>query len=427
MKKRIKFHTLVFAAVALLLSITLVGRGGNQPPDPAQEAVAGFDNDTNGFVDPGTHAEDQEVFEEVDEIQKGLGPVYNAQSCRECHQNPRTGGISQITELRAGHFNHSGNFVDAPGGSLINDRAIEGSVQESVPEGEIIRTFRTSLNTFGDGYVEAIDDNYLLSLPVQQFRDSHGAIFGQINKVPVVEKPGLLRVGRFGWKDQHASLLSFAGDAYLNEIGITNPLFTTENSSMGRSIQYLNDQNGIPAIQDPADPMTGLADIDFQARFMRSTKVPPRLDLSSDPVALANAQAGEQIFNQIGCDICHIPTIRTATPAKLLQSNWIKGLTADQAAVLGNKIIHPFSDFLLHDVGTGDGIVQNGGQSSAFKLRTPPLWGLHTHDRFMHDGASTSLSDAITRHSGEAYRVVRDFNLLRPSDQKRVLAFLKSL
>ena len=427
MKKRIKTHTLVFTAVALLLSITLVGRGGNQPTDPAQEAVAGFDNETNGFVDPASHASDLEVFEEVDEIQKGLGPVYNAQSCRECHQNPRTGGTSQITELRAGHFDHKGNFVDAPGGSLINDRSIEASLQESVPESETVRTFRTSLNTFGDGYVEAIDDSFLLSLPAQQAKETHGLISGQVIKVPVVEKPGLFRVGRFGWKDQHASLLSFAGDAYLNEIGITSPLFLTENTSMGRSVQFLNDLNGVPAVQDPADPDTGLADIDFQARFMRATKVPPRLDLSSDPKAFADAQAGQQIFNEIGCNICHVSTIKTATPTKLMQSNWIKGLTADQAAVLGNKIIHPFSDFLLHDVGSGDGIVQNGGQSTAYKLRTPPLWGLHTHDRFMHDGASTSLLDAIGRHSGEAYRVVRDFNSLRPAEQRRLLAFLKSL
>src|SRR5258706_187466 len=117
MNKRIKKHIIAFATIALLLSIALTGRGGNQPSVAADEAVAGFDDDTNGFVDSGSHANDLEVFEERDEIAKGLGPVFNAQSCAECHQSPTTGGISQITELRAGHFDHKGNFVDAPGGS----------------------------------------------------------------------------------------------------------------------------------------------------------------------------------------------------------------------------------------------------------------------------------------------------------------------
>jgi CxxC motif-containing protein (DUF1111 family) len=182
----------------------------------------------------------------------------------------------------------------------------------------------------------------------------------------------------------------------------------------------------VPAIQDPPDS-NGVSDIDFQARFMRATKVPPRADLSADPDALSDAQQGEHIFNEIGCNICHVATITTAAPAKLLQSHWITGLTPDQASVQGNKTIHPFSDFLLHDVGTGDGIVQNGGQSTAFKLRTPPLWGLRTHDRFMHDSASTSLKDAINRHGGEAFQVVKDFNNLKPASQKHLIAFLKSL
>src|SRR5215468_9063750 len=108
------------------------------------EAPTGFDNLTNGFTPQATFDADRDVFEERDDIAKGLGPVYNAQSCAECHQNPVTGAISQITELRAGHFNGI-SFVDHPGGSLINDRAIDASIQERVANsGNEVRTFRTS-------------------------------------------------------------------------------------------------------------------------------------------------------------------------------------------------------------------------------------------------------------------------------------------
>src|SRR5919205_1652078 len=99
----------------------------------ATEALAGFTNASNGMVDQATFDADRETFEERDDIAKGLGPVYNAQSCAECHQNPVTGGASQISELRAGHQDSAGNFVDAPGGSLINDRANNARIQERRP------------------------------------------------------------------------------------------------------------------------------------------------------------------------------------------------------------------------------------------------------------------------------------------------------
>src|SRR5262249_17491635 len=139
-------------------------------------------------------------------------------------QSPVTGGISQISELRAGHKNGAGNFVDAPGGSLINDRAVNAGLQERVPGAEDIRTFRMSTNVLGNGFVEAINSNTLVNIANGQPQRSGGQISGHIIQVPVDESPGNNRVGRFGWKNQHASLLSFSGDAYLNEIGITNRL-----------------------------------------------------------------------------------------------------------------------------------------------------------------------------------------------------------
>src|SRR2546428_4605452 len=133
------------------------------------EAPTGFDNLTNGFTTQTQFDADKVVFEEREGIDEGLGPVYNAQSCAECHQNPVTGGISQVTELRAGHIDGlTGRFVEAPGGSLINDRAIDPSYQERVPAGENVRTLRTSLNTLGDGFVEAIDDNTLIAISARE-------------------------------------------------------------------------------------------------------------------------------------------------------------------------------------------------------------------------------------------------------------------
>src|SRR2546427_11078833 len=121
----------------------------------ASEAPAGFDNQTNGFTTQTVFDANKDAFEERETIEDGLGPVYNAQSCAECHQNPVTGGISQVIEVRAGHFEGS-TFHEHPGGSLIHSRAVNASLQERVLDGYEVRAFRTSLNILGDGFVEAI-------------------------------------------------------------------------------------------------------------------------------------------------------------------------------------------------------------------------------------------------------------------------------
>ena len=94
---------------------------------------------------------------------------------------------------------------------------------------------------------------------------------------------------------------------------------------------------------------------------------------------------------------------------------------------LGDKVIHPFSDFLLHNIGTGDGIVQNGGQSTRNKLRTPPLWGMRTRDRLMHDGQSVTRTDAILRHGGQAIGSTTLFLLISDTQRSQLITFLNSL
>ena len=411
------------------------------------EAPSGFDNKTNGLVDDATHTADQAKFDEVEQISDGLGPLYNAQSCRECHQNPTSGGSSQISELRVGHRGPDGKFQNPEipiarraeiikGRTLVNDRAIcpnaafpSTEIQERVPDSENIRTFRVSLNVLGDGFVEAVPDRAFVDLAKDQCRKSHNKICGQTLYVPILEAPGQTGIGRFGWKDQHASLLSFSADAYLNEMGITNRLQPDEVTNLCNTASEPNDTPG----------PDGLADIDHFARFMRASETPGR---DSHIAQTPKARFGAELFDKVGCDICHIQTFTTA-PA----GTKINGGTFTIPSALGEKQFHPYGDFLLHNVGTGDGIVvamlEHYGKNmyqttwnnlsipefnnTANKIRTAPLWGVRLHSRLMHDGASVTLLDAILRHGGEAAHVTEKFRKLKPAEKETLLEFLRSL
>jgi CxxC motif-containing protein (DUF1111 family) len=384
----------------------------------ATEAPAAFDNLTNGFITQAQFDAALVKFVEQEGVAEGLGPVFNAQSCGECHQNPVSGGISQVSELRAGHLNGS-TFVDAPGGSLINDRAVDAEIQERVPGAEDVRTFRMSNNVLGDGFVEAINSNTLVAIANAQPGQSGGLIAGQFIQVPVFEANGAVRGGRFGWKNQMASLLSFSSDAYLNEMGITNRFNLVENTSMGNSVAAFD---GVPDNQPCASAPAvncgedGTEDINAFTAFMRATKAPPRGAITAD------ANAGSNLFNSIGCNICHTTSITTAAVGTI-----INGGAFTVPAALGNKMIHPYGDFLLHDIGTGDGIVQNGGQSTRNKLRTRPLWGVRTNARHMHDGAALTFNESILRHAGEAIGVINTYRNLNATQQNQIIRFLQSL
>ena len=391
----LKALTIAMGTMALALPVGLT--------QTFTEAPTGFDDETNGMISQDEFDAARDIFDEREEKDEGLGPVYNAQSCGECHQNPTSGGISQITELRAGHFNGI-NFVDHPGGSLINDRAIDASFQERVLGGQEVRTFRTSLNTLGDGFIECIDSNTLVAIANGQPSSMRGTFI----QVPVLEAGGLTRGGRFGWKNQHASLVSFSADAYLNEMGITSPLQPEDNTSNGRPVD--------DGIEDPEDEGE---DVEAFATFMRATKAPPRDDAVA---ATADAATGSNLFNSVGCNVCHVRSINTAPPGTIINRG---AFTVPDA--LGNKTIHPFSDFLLHNVGTGDGIVQNGGQSTRNQLRTPPLWGMRTRDRLMHDGETLNRNEAILRHAGQATGVINNYRFLSDTQKNQLIAFLNSL
>jgi CxxC motif-containing protein (DUF1111 family) len=418
---------LIFLLAVLAIDIAGIAQ------ESATEAPAGFDTPTlaqnpgsqsisNGIAQPpgDTYAVDQTKFEEDHDAGTGLGPVFNARACADCHQNPVSGGSSQFTEIRAGHLDKEGNFVAATvpindgastiaNRSIINDRALIPQAQEHIPDAENVRALRAALNTLGDGFVEAVDDNTLRAIGQRQIEVSDGRIHGEAVEVPVLEAPGQSRIGRFGWKDQHSSLLSFIGDAYLNEMGVTNRLRPKDVTTIGKIT---------PDPEDTPDNL-GLADIDHFAQFIRGTKVPPRdAALAATPVS----QAGEKIFETIGCATCHVSAIVTAPPGTSINGG---AFTVPEA--LGNKIIHPYSDFLLHDIGTGDGIVQNPPADTANKLRTVPLWGLRMHPRHMHDLKSLTLEDAIERHGGEAEQESDRFRRLSAAEKQALFTFLNSL
>ena len=434
-------------AMRLLIALAVLSLALTAPTSHPAEAPTGFDNKSNGVTDDLTHQADQARFEETEQLSAGLGPLYNAQSCRECHQNPVSGGASQVAELRVGHQGPDGNFLNPEipiahgtetisGRSLVNDRAIcpnaayaNNEIQERVPETETIRTFRLSSSLLGDGFVEAVANQTFIDLAERQCKSSHRKICGQILQVPIVEAPGQMSVGKFGWKDQHASLLSFAADAYLNEMGITNRLQPDEVTRLCNAVSEPNDAPG----------SDGLSDIDHFARFIRATKAPAR---DSQLASSAMAIQGHSLFEKLGCATCHVEALTTA-PA----GTKINGGTFALPNALGSVTFYPYGDFLMHDVGTGDGILQatrehyghrvfqmmsgylskQNFESSRNKIRTAPLWGVRLRPRLMHDGQSLTLRDAILRHRGEAIHVTQRFEKSKKEDQEAILEFLKSL
>lgn len=398
-------------------------KSGSDARPAVAEAPAGFDNLTNGYIEQGPPFEtlddenvvplrsfndDRFVYEDVETIADGLGPTYNAQSCRECHQNVVTGSSSQVTVQRSGRTT-DGQFFESLGGSLIHSRSTYPSIVELVPDSDNTHTFRITPSTLGDGFVEAIANSTLLSIRDQQ----PVSLRGNAVLVPVFEGDGSARIGRFGWKSQHGSLVSFSLDAYLNEMGITTPTLPAENTSGGIFVGYGSEYD---PVEDPEDE--GIDPIAF-ADFMRATKAPDRGSISSE------AAFGERIFNAISCSVCHTTSITTAPVGSVINSG-----AFIVPAALGDKVIHPFSDFLLHDIGTGDGIPILPTAEYAItagQMRTAPLWGLRTRNRLMHDGLTFTLNDAILRHGGQAASSAASYVRLSARQKSQLIAFLKSL
>jgi len=343
-------------------------------------------------------------FLEVETAEEGLGPAFNGTSCAACHNVPAIGGAGTIAEMRAGRRDATGRFqtFDATGETLFQVFSIPThGCQAIVPPEANVFARRVPIPLFGAGLVEAIPDDTIAALEDPSDRDRDG-VSGRAARI-VDLATGERRIGRFGWKAQHATLLTFGADAYRNEMGITNDVFSAE-LAFGVSAERMRACDRIGDPEDVRDPVTRRRGIDNFASFMRFLG-PVAREGSSELT-----RAGEQVFAAIGCATCHHPVLMTGPSSNPL---------------FDRKPVALFSDLLLHDVGTGDGIVQ--GPAEEEEIRTPALWGLRLRRPLLHDGSAATAEDAVRRHAGEADLARRGFEQLSDTDRAALLAFLRSL
>ena len=360
----------------------------------------------------------KEEFENVETPEGGLGPVFNNKSCASCHTDPVIGGASGKFVTRFGRTENSiFDALETEGGSLLQQNAISRAAREEVPTATWCQTHpqlatckvanvivkRITTPLFGLGLIEAIPDETIRANAIQSKLDGlrgHVSIVMDATSGPETVE----RVGRFGWKAQQATLLAFAGDAYLNEMGITNRLFPNENAPNG-NIDLLAEFDTVIDPEDTVDTLTGKGDIDTAADFMRYLGAPP-------PIKFTNsANAGKYIFDQTGCAACHKPSMKTGI---------------SPVAALNQKTVSLYSDLLVHDMGSlGDGIKQ--GNADTREMRTAPLWGLRARPVYLHDGRTKSIDAAIRAHDGEAKTSQIKYTKLTPQKTKQLMDFLNSL
>ena len=367
-----------------------LGRFGDPLPGLTAPQLANF---TTGLAQ----------FETVDGIEDGLGPIFNDDSCAACHTDGATGGGSTRTVTR---FGRTTNGVFDPltslDGTLLHAKAINVACQEVIPTEANVTTLRKTTPLFGAGLIEAIPDSAIQQLAKIVRRD------GVKGKVAMVEDltTGDMHVGRFGWKAQHSDLLSFSGDAYANEMGVSNRLFPDDFAPNGNETLLAEyEPAGLPSPQDQPDPVTSKADIDRFLDFMRVLAPPPALPLTN------SARAGSNLFNLIGCAQCHVPVQFTGPNA---------------IAALDKKPVPLYSDLLLHDMGDlNDGIAQAAAGTN--QMKTPPLWGLRVRTAFLHDGSATTIDEAIRAHDGEAARARNRYERRSKAQQQQLVDFLNSI
>ncbi|HKA23099.1 MAG TPA: di-heme oxidoredictase family protein [Blastocatellia bacterium] len=422
----LKIFVLLIFAAALVLPFTYTssveGQAATEAPTTEMDARqsdatlyngfitrdnGGLGNAVNECTNPAlagrSFRDNKAIFEEREGVADGLGPTYNDVACSACHQAPVTGHVSQINEFRAA----DGNGNPPPGGqTLIQDRAIDPDAQERINTGLSTHEFRSTRTVLGDGFVEAIGNATLQNNVAAQPSGQRG----QLRTVTVLESTAAdrTRIGRFGHKSQHASLESFSADAYLNEMGITSPLQPNENNILGQSSAPFD------TVADPEDDGDDVAAF---TDFMRALRAPGRGPINADVIA------GQNLFNAINCDVCHTPQFTTVPAGTVINAG---AFTVPNS--LANKIIHPFSDFALHNIGTSDGIGGEPGVNDRFSTTTIALWGVRTKHRFMMQGNAHTIFDSIQLHAGQASTARNNFNFgLNNTQKNQVIAFVLSL
>ncbi len=334
----------------------------------------------------------------------GLGPVFTEASCVACHANQAPGGggarlVTHFGRVTGGQFDPMIAF----GGPQLQDKGIGkfnkvNFVGEVVPPQATIVARRKTIPLFGLGLVDALPEQFFVQMANQE-AIHNPMTAGRISEV-VDPVTGVVTAGRFGWKAQQPSLFAFAGDAYVNELGVTTPLMPAENCPQGNC----NLLSANPAATNPNeldnDDLQGFTDfITFLAPLPRGPVGP-------------NEIAGAQVFAQIGCTDCHTPTLQTG-PSPIAALNMVP--------------FAPYSDFLLHNMGSlGDGIVQADAGNQ--EMRTTPLWGLRFTSNFLlHDGRANSIDAAILAHDGQAKPAKTNYTNLKATPKSQLIAFLNSL
>src|SRR5436190_6122798 len=365
------------------------------PPTLSASATHGepFTNLTAAESDRFIAGKDE--FEEVEAIDAGLGPIFNDASCATCHDEP-VGGTTGRKETRFGRvLNGAFDPMFELGGSLIQDRGIESFTGEVVPAGATVSAQRITTPLFGLGLVDAVPDEELRQLAQLEAATSP-ATAGTPSMTREI-RTGRTRVGRFGWKAQVPTLHQFSGDAYLNEMGITNPEFPDENCPQGDCAALAH--NPVPGLNNDGKAVAAFTD------FMTLLAPPARSRTSS------LVYEGSGVFVRVGCADCHTPVLVTGP---------------SPVDALSHRVFRPFSDFLLHDMGSlGDSIVQ--GSATGSQMRTAPLWGVRTRTALLHDGRAATIDAAIRAHDGQG-RLARDLFLgLGSRARVALLAFVNSL
>jgi CxxC motif-containing protein (DUF1111 family) len=357
------------------------------------------------------------AFETVETVADGLGPLFNGNSCGQCHARPATGGGNDLFENRIGRISDDLQFdpLTGLGGSLrqlftIGDTGTRPGCffpAEVVPPQANVSILRRSLALSGDGLVDNVPDSIFFAIAMREqmhFPLTAGRVSTAVNLAQ-----SFPAVAKFGWKAQVPNLFQFAGNAYVNEMGITNPEFPLENCPNDTpNCPLMQRCNPVPGLNDNGEDVTNFTN------FMTLLAPPPRGPIDN------TVRQGGRIFVSIGCANCHLPTLRTGPNA---------------VAALDRKIFHPYSDFLIHDMGSlGDSTSGDQGDASFVlaiatprEMRTQPLWGVRVLDRFLHDGRATTLSQAILAHDGQGACSREAFRNLNPQQVSRLLAFLNSL
>ena len=400
--------SLLLVAVAFFLTALIASKPNSTPQlgDP----LPGLNSDQLAAFQAG-----QQHFQDVETVEDGLGPVFNDSSCAACHTtttsaNVAIGGTNGRLETRFGYMDTDGAFnpMSDFGGSLIQDHGIGlyngvNFVAETVPAGAHVTARRRTTPLFGLGLVDAVPDQTFVALAAleKMISPSTAGTVAWVYDIPTTTN----KVGKFGWKNQNPNLFQFSADAYLNEMGITSPLFPNENCPQGDCAMLLAG-NPRPDMND-ADGH----DVQAFADFMRLLAPPPR-----GPVS-ASVNRGEVLFYATGCAGCHTPNLITGS---------------SDVAALDHKVFSPYSDFLLHDMGSlGDGITQ--GPATGALMRTAPLWGLRFETSLLHDGRAndsdpnTRAGQAILAHDGQGKKSRDQFTALSDKQKSDLLAFLNSL